>query len=224
MPRHMKKKTPARKGIKARKGYKTNNNLKSLNPIAQRYICKMKYAEVVSSALGGGTYGLYALNLNSIFDPNRTGVGHQPYGHDTFSTMYNRYRVISCNYRVFVSSSDGAAVQLAVQPTNEAIAPTSVSEVRENPRSRYTLQGAAGSPVKVISGKVYIPSLMGRTAPQYMADDRYQAQFGTSPSEIALLNIYSSLLTEATSTAVHTYNVELTYTVECFDIKHLTQS
>lgn len=212
------------KRLRKKRGYKTNNNLSSLNPIAQRYICKMKYAEVVTSPLGGGTYGLYALNLNSIFDPNRTGIGHQPYGHDTFQTMYNRYRVIACSYRVAVSSSDGAAVQFAIQPTNEAIAPANVSEVRENPRTRYALQGATGSPVKFISGKVYLPSLMGRSKAQYMADDRYQATFGTSPSELGLLNIYSSNLTESASAATHAYNVELTYTIECFDVKHLAQS
>jgi len=98
-----------------RRSYKTNNNLGSLNPISQRYICKMKYAEAVNSDAAG----LYAFNLNSIFDPNRTGVGHQPYGHDTLSILYNRYRVISCSYRVIAqTSANTAGLQITALPSN----------------------------------------------------------------------------------------------------------
>lgn len=206
----------ARKGGK-RRGYKTNSNLRSLNPIAQRYICKMKYAETVAT---DGS-GLYAFNLNSIFDPNRTGVGHQPYGHDTLQTMYNRYRVISCSYRVFAPRND-QTIQLAAQPANEVLAPITVAEMKENPRSRYITQSPGGQ-VVALSGKVFIPSLVGRTTAQYMADDRYQATFGTSPAELAVLNMIVGTGADAplTNSAL---NVELVYTVECFDIKHLAQS
>lgn len=207
----------------ARKGRKTVNVNRALQPIPQRYICQMKYGEVVSSSLGGGTYGLSTFNLNSIFDPNRTGTGHQPYGHDTFQTLYNRYRVISCTYRINAYSSDGSNIQLAVIPTNETITPGSISEVRENPRCKYTLQ-SANAPLRIVSGKVHIPSLVGRTKAQYMADDRYQAQFGASPSELALLNLYVGPATENSSMMTVYYNVELKYTVECFDVKHLAQS
>lgn len=207
-----------------RKGYKTNSNLRSLNPISQRYICKMKYADTASVALGGGTYAPYVMNLNSIFDPNRTGLGHQPYGHDTLQTLYNRYRVISCSYRISVNSADTTSqLQLAVIPTNEAISPSTISEVRENPRAKYVLQ-APGDSIRVVSGKVSIPSLVGRTKSQYMADDRYQAQFGASPNELALLSMYAGPTAESGSTATVVFNIMLEYTVECFDIKHLTQS
>jgi len=210
---------PARKGRKGgkRRGYKTNSNLRSLNPIAQRYICKMKYAETVATDAAG----LYSFNLNSIFDPNRTGVGHQPYGHDTFQTMYNRYRVISCSYRVFAPRND-QTIQVAVQPANEVLAPTTVAEMKENPRSRYITQSPGGQ-VVALSGKVFIPSLVGRTTAQYMADDRYQAIFGASPAELAVLNMLVG--TGADSPLGNSaLNVELVYTVEVFDIKHLAQS
>ena len=57
---------------------------RALHPIPQRFITKMKYAE--QFATDGN--GRYAFNLNSIFDPNRSGVGHQPYGYDTLSTLW----------------------------------------------------------------------------------------------------------------------------------------
>lgn len=203
---------------------KTVNVNRALQPIPQRYICKMKYADVFNLSTSAiSPIGTYRFNLNSIFDPNRTGTGHQPYGHDTFATLYNRYRVIKCTYNIVATSSTNYAVQVAALPGNEEISPSTATEARENPRCRYIVQGV-GSPLKVLRGAVHIPSLVGRTKSQYMADDRYQAQFGASPNELAILNIFGGLIGDGATTDTIVCNIELTYTVECFDYKHLAQS
>lgn len=202
---------------------------RSLAPFAQRYITKMKYAEqlnIVGPALGGLTQ--YAFNLNSIFDPNRTGVGHQPYGHDTMATIYNRYRVVRCNYVISgfaIGGSTGDSYGIiAAMPSNELAAVTGgVSEVQENPKVKFVTQ-APNDGSKVLRGSVYIPSLMGRTKAQYMADDRFQATFGSSPSELGILNVFSGLMNGASEQITCKLNVVLEYVVECFDFKQLPQS
>lgn len=191
---------------------------RALQPIPQRYICKMKYSEVVTL---GEITAWYRYNLNSIFDPNRSGGGHQPYAHDTLQTLYNRYRVIACSY-VITAYNINQAVRVACQPANEELTPTNVSEMVENPRSRFIIQYPGGNTNKLM-GKIYLPSLVGRSKAQYMADDRYQAQFGANPSELAILNITHGSLTD-TFPAGTQITIELTYTVECFDVKHLAQS
>lgn len=190
---------------------------------------KMKYAEslnIVGPALGGLTQ--YVFNLNSIFDPNRTGFGHQPYGHDTMSTIYNRYRVIKCNYVISGLAIGGGTGDsygiIAAMPANETAAITGgVAEVQENPRVRYITQ-APNDGSKVLRGSVNIASLVGRTSQQYMADDRYQATFGSSPNELAVLNIFAGLLNGNNEQITTKLNVVLEYTVECFDYKQLAQS
>ncbi|MEO5351369.1 MAG: hypothetical protein H7836_17265 [Magnetococcus sp. YQC-3] len=178
----------------------------------------MKYSETIATS----ALGEYRFNLNSIFDPNRSGVGHQPYGHDTLQTLYNRYRVISCGYRIqAVQTATGAPIQLACQPANEQLTYTTISEMKENPRTKYVTV-SPGAPAVYLSGKVYLPSLVGRTRAQYMADDRYQAEYGASPVENAILNIKSQTIADVDSS--FTCNVMLEYTVESFDIKHLGQS
>ena len=74
-----------------RKKRPTVNVNRSLQPFAQRYIAKMKYSEQLKvTGPAGGGLAAYRFNLNSIFDPNRTGFGHQPYGHDQLAGLYNR--------------------------------------------------------------------------------------------------------------------------------------
>lgn len=202
----------------ARRGYGTVNIVgRSLNPIPQRTIVTMKYAEDVTTNGGSGDY---VFNLNSIFDPNRSGTGHQPYGHDTFATLYNRYRVISCKWKIQCLNTAG--FQMGAIPLNEVFSYATLAEMRENPRSKWVTQNAGGA-TQYLSGKTYIPSLVGRTKAQYMADDRYQAAMGTSPNELASLLIMLAGPTGATLSSVP-INVLLEYTVEFFDIKHLAQS
>jgi len=196
---------------------KTVNVNRALQPIAQRYICKMKYSETFNAA---AISPYVRLNLNSIFDPNRSGIGHQPYSHDTMATLYNRYRVISCSYVVRALSSTDA-LRFGALPANEAISWTTMSEFVENPRAKFRHTYPAGKQ-EVLRGNVYLPSLVGRTKAQYMADDRYQATMGSDPSELAILNIFGQNFVDGNVQIF--YTVELTYTVELFDVKNLSQS
>lgn len=200
---------------RVRRGVKV---LSPLQPIPARQICKMKYSEVITTDAAGN----YAFNLNSVWDPNRTGAGHQPYGRDTLATLYNRYRVISCGWRIVaVSTVASAAYQVAAQPANEVLTPPTFDEMKENPRTKYGMAIQGARPC-IISGKSYLPALYGRTKSQMMSDDRYQAQVDASPAELAILNIKTA--TVAGDITFQILNVLLEYTVEWFDPKHLVQS
>lgn len=189
----------------------------ALQPIPQRFLVKMKYAEDVYT----NASGLYTFNLNSVFDPNRTGGGHQPYGYDQFATLYNRYRVVSCSWRVTAPSSVGT-IQLGTIASNEPIVFGSFSELKENPRAKYVIQHVGGN-VQTCKSRIYIPSLVGRTKAQYMADDRYQATVLTDPAELAVLNIMAAN-NGGVGQNGQVVNVLLEYTVEFFDVKPLAQS
>lgn len=160
------------------------------------------------------------MNLNSLFDPNRTGVGHQPYGYDQLSALYNRYRVISCKY-VINAYSGTNAIRYGCIASNDVPPINSMSELVENPRVQFRVQFPGGSSTR-ITGNVYLPSLMGRTKAEYMADDRYQSPVGSSPAELALLTIIGADITDASTNVLCTVTME--YTVEWFDIIPLEQS
>lgn len=108
--------------------------------IATSTICRLKYAETFSPAITAGVPYWYFFNLNSPFDPNRTGVGHQPYGFDTLATIYNRYRVYKVSYSVEVLSTGGFTFQ--VTALNGAFTPTTPDAGSEQP----------GTVVKKVSG------------------------------------------------------------------------
>lgn len=67
-----------------------------------------------------------------------------------------------------------------------------------------------------------MPSLVGRTKAQYMADDRYQAVVTANPQEACWLNIYTGTNVGTFGSAI--INIQLEYTVEFFDVNQLNQS
>jgi len=163
------------------------------------------------------------MNLNSIFDPDRTGTGHQPLGHDQLELLYNRYRVFAVSWRVEFPpvGSGGAAATFYVTPKNDAIsmAPMGPGAVKETPHT-LTKISRVDEPV-VFTGRISLPKLTGQTSTQYKSGLEYQAAFGTNPSELQTLQI--GAIPFAT-TASYSFDLTLMYHVECFDPKTLAQS
>lgn len=183
----------------------------------------MKYSTNITT---NAVTGQYVFNLNSLFDPDRTGIGHQPYGFDNLALLYNRYRVISCGWRIVnpAGGFQGPSTMIAALPNNDiSIVYTDAGEMVENPRTKYIIQNPGG-PVTVLKGKSYLPTLVGRTKAQYMADDHYQAIVTTSPIEAALLYVQSFSPSTGAVAPGAPIQVVLEYTVEFFDVKHVVQS
>lgn len=214
---------------------------KALQPIPQRYICKMKYCDTFSLNTDGSVPGVvvHRMRLNSLFDPNLTSTGHRPYGFTQLlgtpgtsdNGLYNRYRVISCSYSIYAAPASGQNIQITALPGNESVGTTigvNGSALRENPRAKYITQ-TTGAPIKLLKGKVYLPSLVGRTKSQYMAEHNYQALSTENPAENAILNIYLNEIGDSTGLpggipVSARVNITMVYTVELFDVHNKGQS
>jgi len=222
MPR-VRKPAPRRKPLarrrRARAQLTTVN--RSLQPVANRYICRQKYA----ATLVTNGVGQYILNMNSLFDPDRTGIGHQPYGFDVLSTLYNRYRVTGCKWRIQnPTGAVGSAIILATVPNNDAsLAFADTGVMLENPRCKYVIQNP-GAPVTSLRGSLSMPTLTGRTKAQYMADDRYQSDVTTSPAELALLYVQTFNSLTGVALGGIGFTITLEFSAEWFDLKHIVQS
>lgn len=199
-----------------RRAQKLVNN--ALAPIPQRYITKMKYSDTFTLSLANSYQ--YVFNLNSIWDANRTGVGHQPYGFDQLAALYNRYRVIKTKY-IINAYSAAVPIRYGCIVSNDTPPINNISELAESPRAQTRVQLPGGNTTK-ITGTAYIPSVVGRSKAQYMADDRYQALTTQSPNELALLTVIGNTMTDVGTDVLVTITLE--FLVEFFDISPLEQS
>lgn len=185
----------------------------------------LKYADNYSSSLATVTGSSQVMNLNSIFDPDRTGVGHQPYGYDQLALLYNRYRVWRCGWRInFHAEAQG--FYIVVLPSNGALATAITNQASyalacESPRSQVRVQGTGGNSC-IITGSIALNDLNGTTQAEYKGDDRFQALFGASPTELILLNI--GIYNGTGVTVAIDYQLTLYFDVELHDPFMLAQS
>lgn len=179
---------------------------------------RLKYTDIFSFTLATLTGTNQIMNLNSLFDPDRTGTGHQPYGFDQLAALYNRYRVLKTAWKI-TFHAETTGFYIVVVPTNAMLATAitnqaSYASACEVPRAVVRAQGTGANSV-VVRGKVALNDLNGTTRTEYLADDRFQAVVSASPGELLLLNVGN--YNPAGATVTIDYTVEMEFYVDFHD-------
>lgn len=156
-----------------------------VSPVATRLRTKLNYATQITPA-AIPVYE-YLFNLNSLFDPDRTGTGHQPLGFDQLKTLYNRYRVYKVDYEIHWVTTTTDPVMIIAVPTNESPGIGSLETALETYSAKCSKAGNVYTPCRVF-GSVDLAVLNGKTLQQYTDDDTTQAVIGSSPSELLILH------------------------------------
>lgn len=61
---------------------------------------KLHYCDVVQLSASAGSPGLWQFRLNNMFDPDLTGVGHQPQWYDQLSAVYSYVSIAASKIKV----------------------------------------------------------------------------------------------------------------------------
>lgn len=68
-----------------------------------KFATKLRYVSYADINPGAGIPGVQIVSANGLFDPDITGVGHQPRGFDQFMLMYDHYTVVGAKITVTFS-------------------------------------------------------------------------------------------------------------------------
>lgn len=157
---------------------------------------KQSYSQTKSYTVGGsGVFGTEnVFNLNSQFDPDSTGVGHQPYARDTFATLYSRYKVKAVTIDVMFTNPSAQAIACGVafiNPSNTGatgnLAGKSYDAVKERPLTIVKVLQDTGAQSVRIRKTFPLYKLLGVTKLQFDADiGIYDAAKGDDPQATGL--------------------------------------
>lgn len=199
---------------------------RGITPIAPRFITKLKYADEASLTSTTGIPAIQVWNLNSLFDPDRTGTGHQPYGYDQIKTLYDYYRVFAVSWRIdFVPNTAAEIPRLTVLPADESSLPSTTNRtlMMEMPRA-ITKEGHHGANKVSFRGRITLHKLRGQTSQQYRGDDDNRAQIGFSPAHVLGLYCVLASANNAGVTINGVLRITLVYHVEFYDSTLQSQS
>jgi hypothetical protein len=145
----------------------------------------------------GATSGLVGaenqFRMNSLYDPDLTNVGHQPYNFDQLTPIYNRYRVNRIDIKLEFTdpSADGLFLFVKYRSSSaasSALAGSSMIYMEEQPSVWCKPINNTGSQVVVFNNSVPIAAIEGISQAQLIANDGYQAVVTASPSKVPLFD------------------------------------
>lgn len=186
MPRRYKKKSYRRK--KKSSYLKTSGTgLTKSFPLSKKFTFKTRYVEIGTFNPSLGIPQTKVFNMSSLYDPDTTGIGHQPIGFDQIMPMYDHFVVIGARARIqFANQAENSQLCLINIKDNQTVS-TNIQETIENGLSRYLLINAkGGDDLKTLSMNYSAKKFFGKSP---MDGDKYQGSINNNPTENAYLHV-----------------------------------
>lgn len=121
---------------------------KVFDPFPAKINCLLRYATSIQI---NGTLGVashYLFSCNGIFDPDITGTGHQPYGRDQYSALYNHYRVRKST--ITITPVNGVNATFGCTITDDTTVQSDFDGVKETKGTKMAQVTAAGGQVNSV--------------------------------------------------------------------------
>lgn len=181
-----------------------NNSLADPFPFSQTAI--MRYSCNISLDPSSVVAVSHVFRANSIFDPDLSGTGHQPYGHDQYQAIYKYYRVKKA---IITASSTNTGANnimgVAIRASGTVI--TDPENIREIKGTRYT--PLANDPA---SNRIQQTYNLSSTEDRHLST----ASFGANPSNNQSFHVWAAPNGSSDPTSL-SVAVDIVYIVEMFE-------
>lgn len=126
----------------------------------------------------------------SLFDPDFTGGGHQPYLHDQWGSFYSYYRVYGIKFNIqFLSTTSTVASMVWVARNSYTTISSTDPEVNEEFPTCYAKRAINSSKPVTIKGFMSVAKTEGLTRREFLGDAGYEAAIGANPTKYSRLSI-----------------------------------
>lgn len=123
---------------------------------------RLRYSEQIN--LSSATIQTQTFALNGAYDPNITGVGHQPNGFDQFMNFYLEYEVKASKLIMLCSNNSIVEYTIVAYPGTDSTAVSSSAAASEQPYSRQRIiADHRGNNRLTFSNYMGVRKLEGRT-------------------------------------------------------------
>lgn len=163
--------------------------IKQPSGLPDRLFVKLKYTEFLTWTQTLGTLSSNIYRGNSLFDPDLTGTGGQPYLFDQWSALYNNYRVHGCKVRFEMTGNGGGVfncVRMGITPSTQSstFGASGQELIQEQPRSKWRMwnMGAASVGQGIVKHYISTRQAIGLNKAGE-SDQDYQATVTANPAK-----------------------------------------
>lgn len=183
------------------------------------------YQKTLTGSVGSVPTHFYS--ANGLFDPDTTGIGHQPIGFDQMMALYEQFTTLRAHIRVtFASNGDHARVGIYLNPdTTNAGLPRLV----ENGLMKMGLvSGPAAAngryAFETLELVCDIPKYFGKTREGILADPQMLGTIAANPGEQVYFGVCAWAAFDSTVDVAIGYDVTITYESCYWEPKKLASS
>lgn len=169
-------------------------------------LMRLRYVTSVVVDCPANSLADHLFRCNGMYDPDQTGIGHQPLGFDQAMSIYDHYTVVGAKIKVSLQNTlDSRQIEtlvpgawgLLVTDTNQGIASryTSTENLLENIETtsgmvRYTQAGNSLAPSKkpILSRNFSAKKFFG--VGKIVGDDLYRGTNASNPQEEAFFRVW----------------------------------
>ncbi len=163
---------------------------------AQSYRVQLPYADIYAMNMSLGGVANQNFRLNSVFDPDLSGVGHQPRWFDQLSALYSYYTVVAAHAECSLgpAAADNALLLTYLDGSGGTSTPSmggaSTAQNSELPGSTLDMS-VSNAPAVSRAVSAYMPRLLGggRTEAEYIADTANWTPVANNPSKVAFWQV-----------------------------------
>lgn len=159
--------------------------------VANRQHVTLRYSEIIPvTGAAAGVGVINSFRANSIYDPNFTGVGHQPMGHDEWSSFYQHYQVKGARIKAQLANQEqtgGEPVVFWVELASTSTATLNPNTAIERGRAAWKCVGQQTDTLAAPLNNEYDATKFFGKA---MANQTTQvALFGSNPGEDVFFHV-----------------------------------
>lgn len=217
-----------RRGYGKKRMYRRSNatSLRSLTtntPLPRRFKTTLKYTDSISLNPGAGTLDSFVFNMASLYDPNYTGVGHQPMGFDQIMPLYDHFVVIGSKAVVTICGSGGFTVPTYVVANlcGAVTVPSSCEQAIEQNTSSSCILGQNNN-VQRLNISYSPKKFLGISKP--LSADKLQGTISANPTDGAFLVLSAQAVDGSSDPGVINLNVTIEYVAVFIEPLLLAQS
>lgn len=201
----------------ARRGFTVGqSNSQFFDPFPRTMRAILRYTEVINFNATSPVASIYYFRAGSIHDPNYSGVGYQPYGHDTYASLYNHYRVIKSNCKIANTTAGGNNI-MGICLSDDVALTGNFNDIKlVKPSKHLPLASTTESKTLAMSydSDKSFPSQQQATT----------ALFGNNPAEEQYFAIYVTGSNELSDPPAVAIEVNIEYYVEFSELQNLPRS
>lgn len=224
MPNAVSRRRPRRRTNTRRAPRPVTAVIRGSNGIPDRLFNQFPYAQVMD--IGTSVLPGSQTFRTSMFDPDYSGTGHQPFMHDELTPLFLKYRCYGIKYDITIeNTSTTISARWSLAPFNHTGAPPSMDLLWEKPNGKWGVLGPRGQNDSIarVTGYMSAATVLGVTKERFKNDDIYATNVGANPNVPAYL-VITTQASDAASAITVRLHCRLTMFTELFNRATISQS